>query len=237
MRACTHTHTHTHKSSMHQLFLSLFSSPLPDYSFEALLSRNLSIHQLIFLHEAPSTTPQVLLQLNTTIYHTAIVPNDPADFGRNSFDMQTVNSIMSLLHHRHVDILKLESLQDMAHSYEVLYFMVKDGILSRFHQLHIMMEIGERLCGVSICIYFVHCHCACVCVCVGGWGVHELGEIVVGFVLLVLVLLLLLLVCVCVCLCDTVHADLFIHTVWLYFVCLNFQRTNFCFTLNNHQYF
>lgn len=117
--------------------------PLPDYSFEALLSRNLSVHQLIFLHELPSMTPPALLRLNATIYHTTIMPNDPADFGRNSFDMQTINSVMSKLGHRQVDILKLETVQDMANSYEVLYFMVKDGILARFHQLHIMMEIDK----------------------------------------------------------------------------------------------
>ncbi|KAK7105135.1 hypothetical protein V1264_019737 [Littorina saxatilis] len=117
--------------------------PLPDYSFEALISRNLSIRQLVFLHDAPSMTAHALQQLNTTVYHTVIVPNDPADFGRNSYDMQTVNSIMSKLGHRHVDILKLESFQDISHSYEVLYFMVKDGILSRFQQLHITLEIDK----------------------------------------------------------------------------------------------
>ena len=50
---------------------------------------------------------------------------------------------MSKLGHHHVDILKLESVEDMMHSYEVLYFMVKDGILARFHQLHVVMTIGE----------------------------------------------------------------------------------------------
>ncbi|XP_076463467.1 uncharacterized protein LOC143295732 [Babylonia areolata] len=117
--------------------------PLPDYSFEALLSRNLSVHQFIFLHEAPGQNPQALLRLNATIYHTAIVPNDPADFGRNSYDAQTVNSVMSRLGHRRVEVLKVEGVQDAARSYELLYFMVKDGLLARFLQLHVMMEIDK----------------------------------------------------------------------------------------------
>lgn len=70
------------------------------------------------------------------------MPNDPADFGRNSYEMQTINSIMAKLHHHHVDVLKIQSLQDVSHSYEVLYFMIKDGILSRFEQLYIALEIG-----------------------------------------------------------------------------------------------
>ncbi|KAK7506857.1 hypothetical protein BaRGS_00001708 [Batillaria attramentaria] len=118
--------------------------PVSDFSFETILSRNLSFQQYVFLHDTSSTAPPPLLQLNgTTVYRTAIVPNDPADFGRNSYNMQTINSIMATLHHRHIDILKLESVQDMSHSYEVLYFMVKDGILARFQQLHISLEIDK----------------------------------------------------------------------------------------------
>lgn len=119
--------------------------PLPDYSFEMMLSRNLSFQQVVFVNGPSSVlVSPLLLQLpNTTVYHAIIVPNDPADFGRNSYDMQTVNSVMSTLGHRHVDVLKIESLQDISRSYEVLYFMVKDGLLARFRQLHIMMEIDH----------------------------------------------------------------------------------------------
>lgn len=31
----------------------------------------------------------------------------------------------------------------MTTSFEMLYFMVKDGIISRFQQLHVAMEIGK----------------------------------------------------------------------------------------------
>lgn len=118
--------------------------PLPDFSFELILARNLSFRQYIFLHESSTTASPLLLQLNaTSIYHTTIVPNDPADFGRNSYNMQTINSIMATLGHRHIDLLKMETVQDMEHSYEVLYFMVKDGILSRFQQLHITLDIDK----------------------------------------------------------------------------------------------
>nr|KAG5699674.1 hypothetical protein BaRGS_022072 [Batillaria attramentaria] len=67
--------------------------PVSDFSFETILSRNLSFQQYVFLHDTSSTAPPPLLQLNgTTVYRTAIVPNDPADFGRNSYNMQTINN-------------------------------------------------------------------------------------------------------------------------------------------------
>ncbi|XP_076441708.1 uncharacterized protein LOC143280864 isoform X2 [Babylonia areolata] len=117
--------------------------PLPEFHFEEALSQNLSIRQLVFLPKSAKVTPQKLLQLNTTVYRTTVVPNDPSDFSRNSYDMNTVNSIMSKLGHRHVDLLKLEHIEDVTHSFEIPYFMAKDGILTRFDQLHIVIEIDK----------------------------------------------------------------------------------------------
>jgi hypothetical protein len=47
---------------------------------------------------------------------------------------------------------QIEALQDVSRSYEVLYFMVKDGLLARFKQVHIMMEIGMSLSTAFIVI-------------------------------------------------------------------------------------
>ncbi|KAK6181765.1 hypothetical protein SNE40_009554 [Patella caerulea] len=112
-----------------------------DFSFEDILSRNLSFQQFIFLHKS---VPPLLNKINGThIYKTIIVPNDPADFGRNSFDTQTLNNVMDNLHHDKIDILKIESLFDMTESHELLFYLVKDKILSKVKQLHILIDIDK----------------------------------------------------------------------------------------------
>ena len=90
-------------------FLFPIYRPLPDYSFEQLLVKNLSFHQYIFMLDGSAGyIPQVLTSLpNTTTYKAEVVPNDPADFGRNSYHMMTINSILNTLSHRHVDVLKV----------------------------------------------------------------------------------------------------------------------------------
>jgi hypothetical protein len=91
---------------------------MPDFSFESLLAHNLSFQQVVFVHTPSSIpVPHALLSLpNVTVYRAIIVPNDPADFMRNSYDMQTVNSVMSALSHRHVDVLKVCKLYNSFYS-------------------------------------------------------------------------------------------------------------------------
>ena len=79
----------------------------------------------------------------TFFYKTIIVPNDPSDFTRNSYDTQTINNVMETLHHKHIDILKIETLAHMPQSYELLHFLVKDGILKQVSQLHFAIIIGK----------------------------------------------------------------------------------------------
>ncbi|XP_067681812.1 uncharacterized protein [Haliotis asinina] len=115
--------------------------PMWDYGFETLLSRNYSFQQYIFLHYS---IPVALRKLNGThIFKTVIVPNDPADFGRNSYETQTLNSITKKLGHGHIDIIKLEAYLDMSDSHEVLFFLVKDKLLRDVQQLHIVLDIDK----------------------------------------------------------------------------------------------
>lgn len=80
---------------------------------------------------------------NTYFIKTIIVPNDPSDFTRNSFETQTLNDIMTNIHHTHLDILKIESVTEESHSHEILYYLVKDDLLRKVDQLHIALHIGK----------------------------------------------------------------------------------------------
>lgn len=79
---------------------------------------------------------------NTRSMRMSVVPNDPADFVRNSYDTQTINNIMLSLGHSYIDILKMDHFADSSQSHDVLYFMIKDDLLSRAGQLHIALHIG-----------------------------------------------------------------------------------------------
>ena len=97
-------------------------------------------------HNEPLTLDFLQATRNKThTYKTSIVPNDPADFGRNSYQSSTLNSIFESLKHSSIDILKIETLVDRFHSHEVLYFMVKDGLLKKVRQLHFTIYVGK--CG------------------------------------------------------------------------------------------
>ncbi|ESO93487.1 hypothetical protein LOTGIDRAFT_161590 [Lottia gigantea] len=112
-----------------------------ELGFEEILARNFSFQQFVFLFKPASP---LLKKINgTRSFKTIIVPNDPADFGRNSYDTQTLNNIMVNLKHDHLDILKIESLFDMSESHELLYYLVKDKILSKIKQLHILIDIDK----------------------------------------------------------------------------------------------
>ena len=114
-----------------------------DYPLERILSQNFSYTIYVF-HNEPLTLDFIHATRNKThSYKTSIVPNDPADFGRNSYQSSTLNSIFESLKHSSIDILKIESLVDRFHSHEVLYFMVKDGLLKKVRQFHFTLYIGK----------------------------------------------------------------------------------------------
>lgn len=117
--------------------------PVYDYPLERVLSQNFSYTVNVF-HNEPLTLDFLHATRNKThTYKTSIVPNDPADFGRNSYQSSTLNSIFESLKHSSIDILKIESLPDHAHSHEVLYFMVKDHLLKKVRQLHLALYVDK----------------------------------------------------------------------------------------------
>ena len=106
-----------------------------------MLVKNFSFHMYIFVHYS---IPSSLKSMNSThVFKTVIVPNDPADFGRNSFETQTLNNVIDKLNHQHIDLLKLESLIDPSNTHEVLFYLIKDGLLNNVKQLHVVFDIGE----------------------------------------------------------------------------------------------
>lgn len=77
------------------------------------------------------------------------MPNDPADFGRNSYETQTLNNVFDLLKHPVVDILKIETLSDMKHSHELIQYIVKDHLLTGVRQLHLSLYIGKWIMSLQ----------------------------------------------------------------------------------------
>ncbi|XP_033735824.1 uncharacterized protein LOC117324193 [Pecten maximus] len=116
--------------------------PKGDLEFERIIAKNLSFN--LYLFGTGLTTSDFSVNSNNTRnMHISVVPNDPADFVRNSYDTQTVNNVMLSLGHTYIDILKMDHFMDSSHSHDVLYFMIKDDLLSRVGQLHIALHIDK----------------------------------------------------------------------------------------------
>lgn len=98
----------------------------------------------IFHHQIVSPEQLGIVGNSTRVFRTIIVPNDPSDYGRNSYESQTVNNVFDLLRPDVVDILKVDTLADMDNSHELLYYMVKDRLLSNIRQLHFALYIGRK---------------------------------------------------------------------------------------------
>ena len=71
------------------------------------------------------------------------MPNDPADFARNSFDSQTLNSVLVSLRHDGMDILKIDSNHENIQSHELIHFLIVDGILNKVNELHVVIKLGK----------------------------------------------------------------------------------------------
>ena len=78
-----------------------------------------------------------------TFYTSVIVPNDPADFARNSFDSQTLNAVMRHLHHENIHVLKFDTFVDSVQSFEVLRFLIDDSLLQSVQELHFVVKLRE----------------------------------------------------------------------------------------------
>ena len=80
---------------------------------------------------------------NTHVVKTTLVPNDYADFSRNSYGQQTINDLMLNLKHSKIDVLKLEAIKRDHEMWEMLHFMTNDNVLLNVDQLHIAVYIGR----------------------------------------------------------------------------------------------
>ncbi|CAL1529421.1 unnamed protein product [Lymnaea stagnalis] len=118
--------------------------PSADYNFEYFVSKNLSSRLYIFSHLANKLS--FLVKANpdsNAIFKTTIVPNDPADFARNSFETQTLNSVMVHLKHKKIDILKIDTLLESVLAHEVLHFLIEDGVLTNVKELHLVINLDK----------------------------------------------------------------------------------------------
>ena len=104
---------------------------------------NYSYNVNVFHHQSVPNDFLRVLRNKTRVYKTSIVPNDPADYGRNSFETQTLNNVFETLKHPVIDVLKIDRLSDLSHSHELLYYMVKDQLLTGVRQLHLAIYIGK----------------------------------------------------------------------------------------------
>ncbi|CAG2228101.1 unnamed protein product [Mytilus edulis] len=114
--------------------------PSEDLEFERLLVRNLSFNVFLMCHRPIYNDGSLN---NTYVIKTVVVPNNPSDFTRNSYETQTLNDIMLNLHHTHIDILKIENVMDEINTHEILFYLVNDDLLKKVDQLHISLHIDK----------------------------------------------------------------------------------------------
>ena len=108
---------------------------------ERMLALNYSVQVYIITHDS---VPYLVTQTNNThVIDTVIVPNDYADFSRNSYGQTTLNSLMKDQGHTYIDLLRLASTSNNVQIWELLHFMISDNLLLNVKQLHIAMYIGE----------------------------------------------------------------------------------------------
>lgn len=107
---------------------------------EKSLASNYSFHVYVI---SPEKVPQVQYINNTHVVETFLVPNDYADFSRNSYGQQTINTVLTNLGHDHLAILRLANLPSNIQMWELLHFMIYDKLLLKVNQLQIAMYIGK----------------------------------------------------------------------------------------------
>ena len=112
-----------------------------DIFAERSMALNHSFH--VYFVASKSLPANVRLVNNTHYIHTQLVPNDFADFSRNSYGQQTINDLMHTLGHKHIDILRLSGTASNVQMWELLHFMIYDNLLLNVEQLHISMYIGK----------------------------------------------------------------------------------------------
>ncbi|XP_061173841.1 uncharacterized protein LOC133182961 [Saccostrea echinata] len=121
----------------------IYSIGPSNYDFEEAIARNISCNVYIFSHEKPPLDFFMTKSNYTHFIRSAIVPNDPSDFSRNSYETQTLNNALAILKHKSVDILKIEHVLDPSRSYDLLYYLIKDGIMKKVSQVYFSVLIDK----------------------------------------------------------------------------------------------
>lgn len=132
-----------------KIYIWIFFFRPSNYDFEDAIARNTSCNVFVFSHEKPPSDFFMTKSNNTHFIRSAIVPNDPSDFSRNSYETQTLNNALGILKHKTVDILKIEHVLDQRRSYELLYYLINDGVMKRVNQVYFSVLIGKKW----VCIF------------------------------------------------------------------------------------
>ena len=141
---------HCHPGMIGILLFSCCFSWQGDFSMERTLAINYSFQVVII-------SPHALLDMsslnNTAVIQTVLVPNDYADFSRNSYGQQTLNAIMSEHGHTKLEVLRLHQTVTSVQVWEVLHFLVADGLMENINQLQLAVIIGMNTEGffLSFC--------------------------------------------------------------------------------------
>jgi len=124
--------------------LILCRAPSSDLALERTLALNHSFEVNVVTRY--SSVTRALHGINNThVIRTTIVPNDPADFSRNSFVQRTLNDLLAAQGHgaARIDLLRLVATDsDAVGMADLVYFLVADGVLKHVQQLHITVYIG-----------------------------------------------------------------------------------------------
>ena len=118
----------------------------------------------------PSVPPALTRWLarwpNTTVERTVIVANDPADYARNAYDQRTINALWgaegsdaapgSSRGGGAVDLLRLVGVGESVEMWEVLHYLVRDGLMERVRVLQLELYIGTLVWCNLWCACRVH---------------------------------------------------------------------------------
>ncbi|ELT94541.1 hypothetical protein CAPTEDRAFT_205016 [Capitella teleta] len=110
-----------------------------DLQVERYLAANCSFTLLLV-----SAPPQVFPAINRTHHlQINIVPNDPADYARNSYDQMTLNTLLQRYGIPNIDLLRMAQTANGVHMWELLHFMIRDNLLLHVQQFHVAMYIDK----------------------------------------------------------------------------------------------
>lgn len=128
-------------------------SSVSDYTIERSLAVNYSFSTYLVTPTDIST--QIRGLNNTQNIHSAIVANDPADFSRNSYGQRTFNDLLVAQGHSHVDLLRIMSTVRNVEMWQLLYFLIKDDVISKVYQLHLVVYIGNLFHSTFLIFFFL----------------------------------------------------------------------------------